>query len=84
MEVTIDDQRLSFDSDLEVILLDVDSELLACDALGDRDVDSDLVQGLLPVILVSRASVSCIGLGTLALFILLLLFSVLDLLGCCS
>ena len=53
MEVAVDHERLSFNSNLQVSLLDIDGELLGRGALGDANVDSNFVESLLPRVFVS-------------------------------
>ena len=53
MEGAVDHERLSFNSNLQVSLLDIDGELLGRGALGDFNVDSNFVESLLPRVFVS-------------------------------
>lgn len=76
MQFSVNHERLTLQTNLQVRLLDINSEHLGGGALGNDDVDSDFAKSLLPSVLVGRPAISGIRKLTfrLFLFFLLLLF----------
>ena len=72
MQFTVDHERLALETNLQVSLGDVDSQLFGCGALGDDNIDGNFLQSLLPRVLICRPAISRVGDGTLSLFLLVL------------
>ena len=75
MQFSVNHERLTLQTDLQVRLLDINRELLGGGALGNDDVDSDFAQGLLPAVLVGRPAISGIWKLPFRLLLFSLLFS---------
>ena len=73
MQFTVDHERLALETNLQVSLGDIDSQLFGCGALWDDNIDGNFLQSLLPRVLICRPAISRVGDGTLSLFLFVLL-----------